>query len=364
MTDHIVSVDAGNGGTNAVLDKGKGKYKSLYFPSVRAAATGDSLGLGKELELQYDTVDWYQHRYVVGDDVLRVTRRHLERHSGPNRYANELHQFLIATAIAQLGVKSGEVDLTLFAPPGLYVKMQPEMIKRLNDAGEVRIQLKGDRKPRTWTYSHITIWPEGVGAVGCFVLDDNGGMAQSDVLDGETIVLDLGAYTLDALKLTNGNFNPEALEHATFENGGVATHVLDPILRVVKGQGDDFSLLVADDIDRVLRLGLVSEDYTLKVASYEIDLAPLIEKQRQRYAEWIANNIIDGAFSGLRGIRNLILVGGGSLLVEDYLQDWYGDKLLNRKKNPTTRKIHPTDFNAVGGLRFALHRVKQGSLNQ
>jgi hypothetical protein len=58
------------------------------------------------------------------------------------------------------------------------------------------------------------------------------------------------------------------------------------------------------------------------------------------------------------------LVGGGSLLVEDYLREWYGDKILNRKQNPTTRKIHPTDFNAVGGLRFALRRLKLGSQAQ
>jgi hypothetical protein len=298
MADQIVSCDAGNGGVNAVLARDKGRYKSVYFPSVRAAATGDTLGLGKDLELQYEYVDWYQHRYIVGEDVLRVTRRHLERHSGPNRYGNELHQFLIAHAIAQLGVKGGAVDLTLFAPPGLYTTMQPVIIQRLNDAGEVAIQLKGERKPRAWSYSNITVWPEGVGAVACFILDDEGEIVQSDVLDGEAIVIDLGAYTLDALKLSNGNFNPEELEHATFENGGVATHILDPILRVVKGQGEDFSLLVAGDIDRVLRLGLVSEDYMLKVAGYEIDLQPLIEKQRTRYAEWVANNICDNVFQG------------------------------------------------------------------
>lgn len=361
MADHIISCDAGNGGVNAVMALNGGRYKSVYFPSVRAAATGDTLGLGKDLELSYDFSDWYGHRYVVGDDVLRVTRRHMERHSGPNRYGNELHQFLIATAIAQLGVKEGGVDLTLFAPPGLYVNAKKMMEERIRAAGEVTIQLKGDRKPRTFTYENLTIWPEGVGAVACFILDDNGEVMQSDLLDGETLVIDLGFYTLDALKMVEGNFNPEELEHATFENGGVMNHVLEPILRVVKKQGDDFSLLTADDVDRVLRLGLVSEDYTLKAAGYEIDLKPLIEKHRERYAEWIANNIVDNVFAGFRGIKSVILVGGGALLVEDHLREWYGDKLLNRKKHAATRKIHPVDFNAVGGLRFALRRVKQGS---
>src|SRR5574337_1846320 len=75
MTDQIASVDAGNGGTNAVLARPNGNHKTYYEPSVRAAASGDSLGLGKEWEMDYDYVDWNGHRYVTGDDVIRVTRR-------------------------------------------------------------------------------------------------------------------------------------------------------------------------------------------------------------------------------------------------------------------------------------------------
>lgn len=362
MADYLVSCDAGNGGTNAVMALDKGRYRSVYFPSVRAAATGASLGLGKDLELDYTYVDWYSHRYVVGEDVLRVTRRHMERHMGKNRYGNEMHQFLVAVALAQLGIRQGGVDLTLFAPPGMYLEARQLIEQRFGSQdGSVEISLKGERRPRRWTYERLTVWPEGIGAVACFILDDNGDMADSDMLDGETVVIDAGAYTLDALKLVNGNFNPEALEFATWEDGGVKAHILDPILRTVRQQGDDFSLLTADDVDRVIRLGLVSEDYTLTAAGYELDLAQLVEKQRERYAEWIANNILDGVFSSLRGIRSVILVGGGATLVEDYIRQWYGNKVLNRKQHATTRKIHPVDFNAVGGLRFALRRVKQGS---
>jgi len=42
LTDYIASVDAGNGGVNAVIAaKNKSGYKAYYEPSVRAAATGD-----------------------------------------------------------------------------------------------------------------------------------------------------------------------------------------------------------------------------------------------------------------------------------------------------------------------------------
>ncbi|PJF39309.1 MAG: hypothetical protein CUN54_08985, partial [Phototrophicales bacterium] len=69
------------------------------------------------------------------------------------------------------------------------------------------------------------------------------------------------------------------------------------------------------------------------------------------------NNIIDGVFGGLRGIKSVILVGGGAVQIEDHLREWYGDKVLNRKKVAATKRLHPVDMNAVGGLRLALMRV-------
>jgi actin-like protein/actin family MreB-like protein len=360
MSDQIASVDAGNGGTNAVLARPGGNHKTFYEPSVRAAASGDTLGLGKDWEMDYDYVDWNGHRYVTGDDVIRVTRRALERHMGVNRYGNEFHQFLVALALAKLGVKDGEVDLTVFAPPGLYNQLKVPIERSfLNDKGAVTIRLKGDKKPRQWRYSHITVWPEGIGAAACFVLDDRGKIVPSDTLSGEVVVLDLGAHTLDALKLVNGNFNAESLEHATWEAGGVHVHIREPILRSIKKQGDDFANMTVDDVDHVIRAGLVSDDYTLRVAGYEIDLKPMMDKYRERYAEWIANNIGDAVFDGFRGIKSVILVGGGAVLVEDYLKKWYGDKILDRQQHETTKKLHPVDMNAVGGIRFALARLKK-----
>jgi hypothetical protein len=305
------------------------------------------------------------YRYVVGDDVIRVTRRNLERHMGMNRYGNEFHQFLVAVALTKLGISKGTVDLTLFAPPGLYVEARTTMQQRfLEEGGEIEVMLKGDKKPRSWRYENVTVWPEGIGAAACFVIDDNGEFTHSNVLAGEVIILDLGAHTLDALKLVDGNFNPEALEHATWDNGGVHVHIREPILRTIKKQGDDFANLTVDDIDRVIRLGLVSGDYTLRVAGYEIDLKPLLDKYRERYAEWVANNIGDGVFSSFRGIKSVILVGGGSTLIEDHMRKWYGDKLLDRKQYPSTKKLHPVDLNAVGGLRFAQMRLNKAKARQ
>lgn len=362
MSECITSVDAGNGGTNAVLAQpGKG-HKSVYFPSVRAAATGDSLGLGKDMELQYTYADWGGFRYIVGDDVLRVTRRHLERHHGEFRYGDEFHQFLVAYALAQLGVKEGTVDLTLFAPPGVYVEAKKRMQALFMERdGRVGIQLKGDKKPRVWRYENVTVWPEGIGAGACFVIDEDGEVINTDVLAGDVVILDSGVYTLDALKMVDGNFNPEALEHATWKNGGLGVHVLEPIVRTLKKQHDDFINVSVDDVDAAIRQGQKSKSYVIRAGGVEADIGPLIDKYSERFAAWLANNIVDGVFDGFRGIKSVILVGGGTTLTEKWLRQWYGDKILTPKKFDSTKKIHPVDMNAVGGLRFALMRQKQTS---
>lgn len=372
MVDYIVSADAGNGGTNVVLAKKSGGYKRYYEPSVRAVATGESLGLGEQFELQYDYVDWYGNRYVTGDDVVRVTRRGLERHMGANRYGDEFHQFLVANALANLGIKRGSVDLTLFAPPGLFAQAKQEIEERfMEDEGLVQIQLKSDRKPREWHYESVTVWPEGLGAAICFMIDDKGTMIDTDLLAGETVILDIGAFTLDALRLQDGNFNPESLEHATWENAGVNTHVREPLLRMLQKKHEDFKVLTVDDIDHVIRRGFIGEDFSLSVAGMEVDLAPAVQSLSERYADWIANNICDGVFNGFRGVKAVILVGGGATMVADKLQDIYGifnpkstdrgGKVLNAKKHPMTKKVHPVDMNAVGGLRFAMMRQQQNS---
>lgn len=357
MTQYTIAIDAGNGMTNAVLAEKKG-YKSIHFPSVRAAATGDSLGLGGQFELDTEWVEFGTHRYFVGDDV-RYARGSQERHQGAFRYGDEFHLFLIAVAIGKLGIHSGDIDLTTFAPPGMFKDARDTIVSRLGKFGnKLAVQFKGDKKPRVFNIKSVTVHPEGLGALLCFALDDKGKPLENDLLTGENVVLDMGMYTLDALQISDGQFNPEALASATWENGGIKMHILDPILRAVKQKGgDDFSLLTSDDIDRTIRQGIDSDDYTLKVSGVAVDIQPLVKKYAEAYAGWIANNIIEGVFRGLRGIKSIILVGGGATFVRDHFTKWYDDaKILNTDK--AAKGISPVEMNSVGGLRLALSKQK------
>jgi len=204
----------------------------------------------------------------------------------------------------------------------------------------------------------LTVHPEGLGALLCFVMDSKGKTVDNDLLDGENVILDLGMYTADALQISDGSFNPENLSSATWENGGIKAHILDPMLRSIKKQGgEDFSLVTTDDVDRVIRQGLATGNYTMVVAGIEANIKPLLDKHSERYAGWITNNIIDGVFNGMRGIKFLILVGGGTVFVREWINRYIGaGKLLDPNANKVAKGVDAIYMNSVGGLRLALSK--------
>jgi hypothetical protein len=255
--------------------------------------------------------------------------------------------------------KGGAVDLTLFAPPGLFFDAKENIEKRFkHHNNRVAISFKDDKKPRVFEIERITVHPEGLGALLAFALDEQGKAVGGDLLEGENIVLDGGMYTLDALQVSNGQFNPESLQSATWEGQGIRAHLLDPILNVVKKSGSDFELLTTDDIDRALRRGILEDNWTLVSGAASIDIKPAVEKYSERYSSWVSNNIIDGAFNSLRGVKSVILVGGWTVFVQDYLSKWYGSKILSYESHKQVKNVLPVEANAVGGLRLALSRQR------
>ncbi|MEP6987020.1 MAG: hypothetical protein ABI970_15550 [Chloroflexota bacterium] len=148
MSNYTACSDSGNGNTCAIL---AGTKKSISFPSIRARITSKTLVLGKGHELDFTSAEWHDNTYAVGDDALILNRQGIDRHMGANRYGGEHHQFLTAYALAQLGIKSGNVDITLLCPPAMYNDLKKPMADAYSKQG-VEISLKRDKKLRQWTY--------------------------------------------------------------------------------------------------------------------------------------------------------------------------------------------------------------------
>lgn len=351
MADFLASVDAGSGGVNAVILTGR-KRTTFYMPSCRAPVTGETLGSDVD-EIAYQYADWYGNRYVFGDDTLKITRSRIEHHIGANRYGNEFHQFLIAVALAKMGVKSGTVDLTVFAPPGIYRQARGHLLKLKGKT--VTIQLRGDKKPREWAYENVAVVPEGIGAAACFVLDEKGQPSNGDFLAGDVMIGDSGVWTLDTILMHNGIFNPETLQHATWQGDGLDTWIRKPLLATVSRISADFAVCTVDDIDLLMRQWVETDEAVLKIAGKEADMTKAIAKLGTRYAEYISNNILDAQYNGLAGIRGLLMIGGGAFFVTKALQEFYPDKVVDFEQYG----LSPVVVNVEGGLRLAQRRVNR-----
>lgn len=352
----IAAVDAGNGITNAEIEKG-----SIDFPSIRAKVTGDTFGDLDAFEMPIDWLGWANQRFVVGDDALAVTRKGHERQFGFDRYGDELHQFLIATALARLGVgasQKDEVHLCVFMPPGMYANRAKARDGFMNH-NHVDITLKGT--PHTWDYTDVTILPEGFAALAALLFDGEGKVVPSNVFTGNIVLLDAGMHTIDGYVIANGKLNPEALNHATHEGEGINTHIRTPLLADVKGLGKAWRTITIDDIDFALRNGNPTDGYWISPVgdpTIRADIKEWVAFHSEKYGDWVSNSIISQYYDDLYNARSLVIVGGGAYFITKRLTEIYGDKVVDISNHPTTKGVAPTRLNALGGLRFL--KARQG----
>lgn len=363
MYTHIVSSDAGNGGTNtAVLKSGQKPTSPTcdYFPSVRAVIRGKGLGLGADLEHQYSPVDWNSQRYIVGDDVTRISKGGLDRFLGPDRYGSEFHQFLVMTALARCGVglkSPADIGLTLFCPPG-YFADQKDSIRRAFEGKTYHLSYA--EKPYSITVQKVWVVPEGQAALYCFNLTPDGQPNQNNPLVGDVLVLDSGVYTLDAVLIRDGKVSPE--QTFSLPNAGLDQFIRKPLMLAAQSAGRDFAGVGEDEIDQLIR------DYatatheldrpraaTLYHGGYTVDLYAAFQRECANYVNWIGNNVL-AKFDGLRGVKHVVLVGGGAALITPLMCAMFPDKIKNSETPPhyAAGKVHPVNMNVIGGLRIAV----------
>ncbi len=365
---HIAAVDAGNGGVNAVLtrlqDDKPQTPQADYFPSVRAVIRGKSLGLGASQELQYTPVEWHSQKYIIGDDVTRITKQGLDRFIGKDRYGSEFHQFLVAVALARLGVGGkGEANvyLSLFCPPGYFAE-QRESIKQAFLGKSISIQY-GD-KLYQFRYGNVAVIPEGQAALFCFNLNQDGSANDKNPLYGDVLFLDSGVYTLDAVLVSDGKVNPQ--QTASYSDKGLDFFIRKPLMQAAHESSREFESVTEDDIDMLIRQYAQAQDdqgrwqaCNLYHGGYTVDLFSVMQRQIAEYTKWINNNVL-ARYDGLRGIRHVVLVGGGASLITPLMIEMYPDKVKNSSEPPhyAAGRISPVNMNAYGGLRVALAKVR------
>ncbi len=372
-----VVIDNGNGNTEGVRLLPSGRHAYTSFPSMRAEVSGDDFDddFLKTLQTQFEYADWSESRYTYGSHCLALRGVVIDRHQGSMRYGNPTQQFLVDVAMGKLKVQSGEhVDLTLLIPPGHFnqyagtikdrftkVVRDPESNKIVFDSKKRVVQLRDDKNPRKFKLASVTVRPELIGALLCFSIDNQGRLLEHNELEGVTWGADGGMHTLDLLEMRQGLFTVDNLDESTIPNRGIYVMILNAVLRKVKGLSPHFENLTQEHMDAVLRKGMESgglfsetSDWTLHYG-VTVDLQPVFKRAAQKYAEWFANNVIDGRFDGLKGIDRLVLFGGFADLVSPFLKDWYDEgriRVINEFS--ATSDVTPLSANMMGYGRLLL----------
>lgn len=188
----IASIDIGTALTKAAgIARGAAQPRSTRFISARQP-DGD--------------IVWDGGAYALGTAPLPA---------GAVLPGNDLYQFLTAVAVARLGVQEGRVDLNLFVPLTGFHSGEIGIQGSFRHAGPT-VAIQFEEQAREWRYYSITVWPQGVGAAACLMLDERGRVV--DALPGETLIIDVGHGSLDTLRITDGDFNPERMAHRTWED--------------------------------------------------------------------------------------------------------------------------------------------------
>lgn len=350
--DFIASVDAGNGGINAASRKGDGTCHASHFSASGRVEISPEEFDDPQLKKMMHRVDLYKWKgrtYAYGDDVAYFRRHTIERNSGNLRYGEDAHQMYVAASLANMGVH-GDVDVTLFLPPGKYNDQKETLIKAFH--GQTHFievsTAEGVEYEAVIKYKNVRVLPEGIGVVFCNRYDQNGKPDDSllNYLSGEVVFNDIGKYTSDVVVVNNGKFDPTAIR--TYDDFGMNSQVIMPIHEALGKQNKDWKYILPEEIDFAIREGTYS---FMSPSGQVVKFAKLYEKQMKSFADIYATEIIQKQYRGYEGMAGGIYIGGGSKGIRSYHAERYRTKVFSPE---AIGNVDETEVNAIGGLRFVL----------
>jgi hypothetical protein len=369
LDNTIISLDPGNGKSSGWYFDGK--FHNATIPHARIPVAGAKISadnMGTQHKLEY--VDWFGERFGIGDGVWDLATRYpVETHQNTeSRYGSEMHVFLALAILAKLKAPTRTpLTLVIPAPPGLLNKVSKK-IKDTFKAGENgsgdgvwTISLNG-KKPQSFTVGRVITVAEGQGAFSAYRFDIDGNPVDLtssqgyDALSGHVQIVDLGYGTADTYDIFNGRTAPESIIHATDPSGGLATHMLQPVLDKVKELTDATHLTPAH-VDGWFRAWLKNGNATVTVSGKTLDLQNLFEKVCGRYADWVMQMKIEPAWRN--GADSVLEVGGGWLYIGSKVSSYYRRRtLLSPTLFEHTAGVPLYDLNAYGQLALVAHNLR------
>lgn len=344
----VVSIDPGNGGTKAVTVNGKTRH--TYFPSVRKRHFSSGVSVRGVSTLRYDITRWDNTEYIFGRTVAQVSPTGGDFYQGETRYGEDIHRFLVAAALMDLDIPSGDVELILYAPPNLLKDVKTKIERAIKNVPLcIAKRSSTSTKWRKWEWNPVKVMvlPESVAALGSIVLDDDGHKVASHLVKGRTLFIDIGAYTIDMVEFLDGQFVPNPPYEMTTRNEGLFAHVIDPIVHEMK-KYDELTSISPAHVEASLY-----NDFQITYGSKPINIFDEYERQMANYGDWLAGHI-NRNVKDLRPYSRVFLIGGGvtTTLWETLNGRFGGGKFVPLSEYPIGDSMGAVFLNAIGGARI------------
>jgi hypothetical protein len=343
-----MAIDAGNGTTCVVTER----TKSIIFPSViqrvedvRLDGRG-SQGFTIHVErLNEQTGEWQDRKsWAIGETAVLLPGLKT-RITSKERIGSEYQLVLILAgsvraldAIIDSNADELKVDANwLLNTPPIYYRFATALHEL---AGHYRVEY--NRKVYHLNAGIGHVYPEGVGAAACYMLDSNGRFVNPAFAAGHTGVVDGGYRTIDSAIFEG----PTLLENSAQSLTNSITGVYRLMQQwAMEEFGEDWN---EEECETNLR-----NSYTiLRETKERVDLGDWIDDLGSRLADLIEADVFQKQWNGLGDVDRVILAGGVSYMVAPHLKDRFPNVIILREEHPHTRDVPYELMNATGHIRL------------
>jgi len=241
------------------------------------------------LETAKYTVEYNNRTYLIGNDDGFTS---IEQ----TRDKDAIFHICLYTAIA--ATMSSTIDNNVRVVTGLptqfFAEQKSALIKALENR---RVFMKFNGETRNFTITKVIVFTQ---SAGLFLYDKS-------LVEKDTLVIDIGGGTLDIAYMSNGQFK----EGRTYPLG--VNYTYDILLQELSKYGVNYS-------NRMKAEQIIS-DKTIFVEGREVDVKKDIDNVLNLRSKEIVN-AIKQAFPEQSKYSRFVFIGGGALLLKNYLSDY------------------------------------------
>jgi len=272
-----ISADIGYNTTNFIGHNMEGSFSSTVKEKMH------------ELETAKYTVEYNNKTYLIGNDDGFTSIEH-------SRDKDIIFHICLYTAIAATMTSTIDNNVRVITglPAQFFAEQKSSLIQALENR---RVFMKLNGENRSFTITKVVVFPQ---SAGLFLYDKS-------LVEKDTLVIDIGGGTLDIAYMSNGQFK----EGRTYPLGVNPTY--DILLQELTKYGVNYS--------NRMKAEQIIADKAIFVEGKEVDITKDIDNVLSFRAQEIIN-AIKQAFPEQSKYSRFVFIGGGALLLKDYLSDY------------------------------------------